>query len=294
MKYFTHYWKNSTWEENRNAQFSNHAVKHISGNDLKKLGMSVGDTVFIITVRTGKLLIAGKLIIGKFCSRIEVAKEMNCNPNELWDAKDHVSAANYTESPPKVWDLEVPLEITKQLLFISQNEITSPVFISESELDRQTLRKPRQLTPESAQKLDSVLSLFYESELSSKNLESNWEDNCEVISNEAIFESSVEGNKTLRYTTKYERDPKLRKQAVAIHGYTCKVCKFNFEKTYGEHGKDFIHVHHIRPLFMFEKEKPVDPQTELTVLCPNCHAMIHRKKDKTLTIEELKAIYKNE
>ena len=36
----------------------------------------------------------------------------------------------------------------------------------------------------------------------------------------------------------------------------------------------------------------MNPKTDMTVLCPNCHSMIHRKKSKTLTIEELKAIYK--
>ncbi len=32
------------------------------------------------------------------------------------------------------------------------------------------------------------------------------------------------------------------------HGTVCKGCGFDFEKTYGDLGKDFIHVHHITPL----------------------------------------------
>lgn len=288
MKYFTHYWKNKTWEDNRKADFSNQAVKHISGNDLRKVGMSVGDTVFIITVKEGKLFVAGKLTIGKFCSRTEAAKEMDCSPSKLWDAKEHIIASNYTETPPKNWDLKVPLDVTKQLLFISGKEIKSLKFISDSELDQQTLRKPRQLTFESAQKLDEVLNSTSES----NNLESNWESDFENIPDENTFESELEGTKHLRFTTTYERKPFYRNEAVRIHGYTCKVCDLNFEETYGEHGKEFIHVHHLKPLHKFEKPQPVNPKTDMTVLCPNCHAMIHRNKKKTLTIEELKDIYK--
>ncbi len=101
------------------------------------------------------------------------------------------------------------------------------------------------------------------------------------------LESKPEGKKTQRYTTVYERDPKLRETAIKIHGTTCKACGFNFFDTYGEHGKDYIQVHHIKPLSE-TKETKVNPKTDLIPLCANCHVIIHRKKDKTLTIEELK------
>lgn len=32
------------------------------------------------------------------------------------------------------------------------------------------------------------------------------------------------------------------------YGVQCQVCEMNFENTYGQVGKDFIHVHHIIPL----------------------------------------------
>lgn len=292
MKYFTHYWKNSTWDDNRQANFSEYAVKHISGNDLSKCGISVGDTVFIITVKEGRLFVSGKLIVGKFCNREDAAKEMNCKTSDIWDAREHIIASSYTTTTLTHWNLEVPLEITKQLRFISGSEIKSPFFTTKTELDKQTLRKPRQLTFESAKKLDEVLASVGKIEFLENKLESNWEDVSEFISDETKFESAVEGNKTQRFTTKYERDSSLRKQAIQIHGYTCKVCEINFEKSYGEHGKDFIHVHHLKPLFQFETPKAVTPKTDMTVLCPNCHSMIHRKKSKTLTIEQLKAVYK--
>lgn len=101
------------------------------------------------------------------------------------------------------------------------------------------------------------------------------------------FESGVEGKPSLQVSTKYERDTKLRKNAILIHGYTCAACGFNFEEFYGEYAKGFIHIHHIEPLFS-AGEKIVNPETDLVPLCANCHAIIHRKRDKTLTVDELK------
>ena len=105
------------------------------------------------------------------------------------------------------------------------------------------------------------------------------------------FESTIEGKRKQRFTTVYERNNKLREVAIQLHGTTCKVCGFNFEEFYGEHGKDYIQIHHIKPLFENQETK-VNPKTDLIPLCANCHAMIHRKKKNTLTTEELKNIIK--
>ncbi len=47
---------------------------------------------------------------------------------------------------------------------------------------------------------------------------------------------------------RYERDPQKRTQCLEHYGYNCQICGFSYEKTYGEIGKDFCHVHHIEPL----------------------------------------------
>jgi predicted HNH restriction endonuclease len=98
-----------------------------------------------------------------------------------------------------------------------------------------------------------------------------------------------EGDKKKKFTTIFERNPKLREQAIIEHGLSCFVCEFNFKKTYGEWGEGFIHIHHIVPIS--EKgglNQIVNPKTDLVPLCPNCHSMIHRKKSITLSIEQLK------
>ncbi|MFV0148463.1 HNH endonuclease [Empedobacter falsenii] len=67
----------------------------------------------------------------------------------------------------------------------------------------------------------------------------------------------------------------------------------NFEEVYGKLGKGFIHIHHITPLYQIGKEYKVDYKKDLAPVCPNCHAMLHRKIDgKEFSIQELKELIK--
>ena len=88
---------------------------------------------------------------------------------------------------------------------------------------------------------------------------------------------------------KYERNQKARRECVAKKGYQCLVCGQNFETTYGEIGKGFIHVHHLTPISSIGKEYELNVETDLAPVCPNCHYMLHRK-NPPYTIEELQNI----
>ena len=85
---------------------------------------------------------------------------------------------------------------------------------------------------------------------------------------------------------RYERDPRARAACIAHHGTTCSACGFDFEATYGELGRGYIHVHHVKDLSTLGKRYRVDPVKDLKPLCPNCHAMVHRERP-ALTITEL-------
>lgn len=101
----------------------------------------------------------------------------------------------------------------------------------------------------------------------------------------------IEGAKRIITVNAYERAPSARRACINHHGAVCKCCGFDFEKTYGEHGKGFIHVHHIVPLYKLGEDYQIDPVRELVPLCPNCHAMVHRGNDaKPLSIEALRTI----
>lgn len=109
---------------------------------------------------------------------------------------------------------------------------------------------------------------------------------------EEVDEVHREGQPTQYYTTRYERDPRNRMEAIEIHGTKCMACGFDFEKFYGERGKNYIEVHHIIPLSSRNEQVEVNPATDLVVVCANCHRMIHRKKNQVLSLEELKKIIK--
>ncbi|WP_312922129.1 HNH endonuclease [Empedobacter brevis] len=109
------------------------------------------------------------------------------------------------------------------------------------------------------------------------------------------FEEELESKSLSEGLTKqivvniYERNPIARKKCIELHGAVCSVCNFNFEEKYGEIGKGFIHVHHVRELSSIKKEYEIDYKTDLAPVCPNCHAMLHKRKP-AYTIEELKNI----
>jgi len=102
-----------------------------------------------------------------------------------------------------------------------------------------------------------------------------------------IPEKYIEGVSKVISVNSYERNPTARKKCIKHYGYQCAVCSFNFEKTYGAIGKNYIHVHHIIPIGKLKKEYEVDPIKDLIPICPNCHAIIHRTQP-VITIEELR------
>lgn len=90
----------------------------------------------------------------------------------------------------------------------------------------------------------------------------------------------------------HERNVEAHNQCIRSK-VKCSVCGFDFEKTYGELGRGFIHIHHINPISNKNGAYELNIENDLFPVCPNCHAMLHRRKDSTLSIEELKQIIKN-
>lgn len=97
----------------------------------------------------------------------------------------------------------------------------------------------------------------------------------------------TEGGLKVYLSRRRERDPRLRADAIAIHGLECMGCRFNFERAYGLIGKDFIEVHHAMPLSE-AGTRETDPRTDLIVLCANCHRIVHRGRRVCLSLAELR------
>ena len=100
-----------------------------------------------------------------------------------------------------------------------------------------------------------------------------------------VSNTLIEGLKKSITVNYYERNTKARNACIKAHGYNCTVCDFNFEKSYGARGKDYIHVHHLKAISDIGEKYVIVPEKDLKPVCPNCHAMLHRKGN--ISIEEL-------
>lgn len=102
-------------------------------------------------------------------------------------------------------------------------------------------------------------------------------------------EEYVEGAVSQILVNLFERDPKARALFIRHHGAKCLVCGFDFEASFEPIGAGFIHVHHIVPLAEIRSTYVVDPVNDLKPVCPNCHAMLHRRTPP-YSIDELRAL----
>jgi len=104
---------------------------------------------------------------------------------------------------------------------------------------------------------------------------------------ELEIQGELEGLAKESVSKRYERNKKNRSACISFHGTQCKVCEFDFQDQYGKIGEGFIHVHHIVPLSQQGGQYVIDPIRDLVPVCPNCHAMLH-KKSPPYSIDELR------
>jgi 5-methylcytosine-specific restriction endonuclease McrA len=108
--------------------------------------------------------------------------------------------------------------------------------------------------------------------------------NFEIRETTSIFK---EGAESYSYRRGYERNPEARKHCLDYHGYKCKACGLLLEEKYGSAARELIHVHHLFPISNIGEEREIDAINELAPLCPNCHAVAHRR-EPPFSIEEIK------
>lgn len=111
----------------------------------------------------------------------------------------------------------------------------------------------------------------------------------DTLETEESYVSYVEGVWSKVLVNRYERNSDAREKCILAHGTVCSACGFDFELKYGALGKGFIHIHHLVPIASCGGAYTVDPIIDLTPVCPNCHAMLH-KRNPPLSINELKNV----
>jgi hypothetical protein len=105
----------------------------------------------------------------------------------------------------------------------------------------------------------------------------------------------AEGKRLMREKKFFARNPELARLAKERYGYSCQACGFDFARMYGPLGEGYIECHHLNPLSeRSESQWSTEVRTrieDVTVLCANCHRMIHRCTP-ALSLERLKGIIK--
>lgn len=109
------------------------------------------------------------------------------------------------------------------------------------------------------------------------------------LANEILQSSYIEGNMVIRQYEIPRRNTKLRQACIDAKGTLCQICTIDYETMYGSLWKDFVHIHHIEFLSSQRGVRNVTVD-DLIPVCPNCHAMLHRKTidGRYLTPDELR------
>ena len=107
--------------------------------------------------------------------------------------------------------------------------------------------------------------------------------------NAGPLEGLPEGAAQRVEVNRYERSRLNRALCISVQGTRCKVCGLRLEERYGGLGRDFIHVHHVVPVSKLGPDYLIDPTKDLVPVCPNCHAMLHRR-EPPYSVDELRQL----
>lgn len=102
----------------------------------------------------------------------------------------------------------------------------------------------------------------------------------------------VEGAASRIFVNAFERNRRAREACLRHYGRRCAACGFDFEAKYGKTMAGFIHVHHVVPISQVGTEYQLHPINDLRPVCPNCHAVIHRR-EPPYSIEEIKQMLRS-
>jgi hypothetical protein len=155
MRFFTQYCANEEWfaeqeelENNPNARLFDYTASSL----FRKRGVSVGDYLYLVTVLSGRLYVAGKMEIGEIVSLAEASRRFK--GERLFQVPDHLFASRVT---PLDYARDVSLPITARLLFFKGGRLSTLKFSKPGWLDSQTLRGIHEMPLETAEKLDELL-----------------------------------------------------------------------------------------------------------------------------------------
>jgi predicted HNH restriction endonuclease len=253
------YWKLKTVE----YRFYGEPLDHIAHDQLARA--EPGDVIWIVTVRGGDLLLAGRLQVGAVLDESEADDIFD--EYGLWQARWHVTAAHSTAEPMQLINL-TERDITLSLRF--QSPADRLRINQRGRLNTLSLYHLRQLTDDSGGLLNYT---WYKAKGALDAVE-----HIDIEPDQFIY---AEGKTTVRRRVVRQRSAGLVNAAKARfaqqHGeLRCEICHLSFAEVYGEIGAGYIEAHHPDPISELDGEHFTDVDG-IVLVCANCHRMIHRK-----------------
>lgn len=284
-RFWTHHWQNRYWRDDVNREYL--PICHSAGNSFRRRGVAASDVVYIVSLAHGQLFLGGRMTVQRIVSRDEAVQILGTD--DLYDATEQIIGEERLGTPLNLHRALDPA-VSRQLRFVSPGSAPRGLFfVSDTHLDVQATRGVRELTSDSAGLLDRIIYLtdslprsgqlitVTEDLLRSGPMQQGPE---EIRLPEEIPGGSAypEGAVQHILVNRYERDPHARQECIRYYGTTCFLCGFDFVAAYGGVMMGFVHVHHLNPLSSVSANYHVDPVRDLRPVCPNCHAVLHRRE----------------
>ena len=239
----------------------------------------------------------------KMAALLPLCADIICKADQKGSYQWHIvrSLMRFNEAKPEDWKPIAPFTIRGVLHLNCFDHRTKTFYLSEDVSQLWEAEEVHRSRTQSGHRgiwemregdvvmWQTILPIMQSEELTRRtvNLPMSYAD--EVDAEVVYYEGAVRQIKV----DAYERNTQARNECLKLHGTQCSVCGFDFGKVYGEIGEGYIHIHHLRPLADIREQYTVDPATDLQPVCPNCHAMLHRRKPPFST-EEIKDILEAE
>jgi hypothetical protein len=101
-------WNRNGWEQKRqDVQFGEKELRYASSDNFTRRGVSVGDTLFVVSVRGGNLYLGGKIEVAEVLPREEAASALGSIPRisggRLGSACSRTKISSTTSGRTCVW-----------------------------------------------------------------------------------------------------------------------------------------------------------------------------------------------
>lgn len=142
------YWKPSTVD----VQLETGGLQaHAASNQFGRV--QAGDTVWLVTVRDGRLRLITRIVVGHRIGQAEATRLLGCEPDELWEAEYHILAAKGTER--EITDVDIQ-HLAPSLRFESAGGHDRLTIARDGTVSAQQLQTMRVLSAASAGLLAGV------------------------------------------------------------------------------------------------------------------------------------------